>query len=310
MKKLIIVKLFGGLASKLYKLYLAETIRAHLDYDDVVICLDSHDAHGEDFKVQGGLRMAQRSEKALLVCGDFLNRCLRRLRSTRTTLNSRLATFVFLDITRYRFDTRKLEELRVRACGRRVVLCGESGLETDILNRDVISRFQIESGALGEKYLKLVDRVIQNIENVVVLHIRRGDMAFSEPTKAFHGVVDIDYFTDCLRDLKATFNVKSPELYICTDSPTFVAAEIKDNPLLKEAVIITDTNRYEDFCLIRSAKYKILSNSGFGILAAWSNEVLSSTVCYLPKSLVKDEALSARMLEGISWARHVANRGY
>lgn len=142
---------------------------------------------------------------------------------------------------------------------------------------------------------------IQRDPNAVSLHIRRGDYVSSKVHNAFHGVKELEYYHEAIKEIKKT--VEKPTLYVISNDPEWC----KKNLNFKEKMVIVDNNDditggSEDMRLMRTCKHNILANSSFSWWGAWLNENPSKIVI-APKEWFNDKSIDTSDLIPSSWIR-------
>ena len=111
----------------------------------------------------------------------------------------------------------------------------------------------------------------------VAVHIRRGDYASEPKTRAFHGLLDLDYYRSAIQVIAE--KVDRPELFIFSDDHAWVREHLQSN-LPTHYVDCNDAdNGYQDFHLMKQCRHYIIANSGFSRWAAWLNNNSDKVVC-------------------------------
>lgn len=113
--------------------------------------------------------------------------------------------------------------------------------------------------------------ILQKIENTtsVSIHIRRGDYIENPKTNSYHGICDLEYYSQAIDTIKNQVN--NPSFFIFSDDiewakknlitsyPTFWVSDLKGKD-------------YEELYLMSLCKHSIIANSTFSWWAAWLNK--------------------------------------
>ena len=109
-----------------------------------------------------------------------------------------------------------------------------------------------------------------NSTNSVSVHIRRGDYAIRDTTRAFHGLLPLSYYESSIRKIAET--IDKPIFYIFSDDIAWVEKNLQIPYPLQFVHTAEDGYEAVDLKLMSSCKHNIISNSTFSWWAAWLNE--------------------------------------
>ena len=119
---------------------------------------------------------------------------------------------------------------------------------------------------------KLIEKV-----NPVAIHFRRGD--YLNLIDEF-GILDVSYYASIIQEYE--FEIQSRPLWIFTDSPELVTAEIRGTSLENALILIPPGNSSanESLLLMSMCQTLVISNSTFSWWAAYLSK--SSSTIYAP----------------------------
>lgn len=106
-----------------------------------------------------------------------------------------------------------------------------------------------------------------NASNSIALHIRRGDYAANKSTKAFHGLVGLEYYNEAVSRLSK--QIEDPTFFIFSDEPEWCQKNLKLN--YPSVYVNHNKDGAEDMRLMRHCKNNIIANSSFSWWGAWLN---------------------------------------
>jgi len=109
-----------------------------------------------------------------------------------------------------------------------------------------------------------------DIENKIVLHVRRGDYLENSD---IHPSIPLEYYKNCLNEL----NISNPNVLIVTDDIVSVSKEFTD----LNYTHVNGKSELEDFCYIMNADYIIGCNSSF---SWWASYLSNSKKIIFPKT--------------------------
>ncbi|MEI7670047.1 MAG: alpha-1,2-fucosyltransferase, partial [Pseudomonadota bacterium] len=121
---------------------------------------------------------------------------------------------------------------------------------------------------IQNKYKILLD----NKNNVVVVHARRTDYLKNQHMIDFHGPLPIEYYTKAINNISQ--NIKNPMYLLVSDDPSFWVSVINESKELsnKFIFILDDENDVNTLGLLQQFQYFIIANSIFSWWAAWLSE--------------------------------------
>jgi len=112
--------------------------------------------------------------------------------------------------------------------------------------------------------------IIQQQQNAVSLHIRRGDYVSSASTNQIHGICSLSYYhaaIDCVKQ-----QVENPVFYLFSDDAEWVAQNLL--PGIPNATLIQHNqgdDSWQDMALMSKCRHHIIANSSFSWWGAWLN---------------------------------------
>jgi hypothetical protein len=118
--------------------------------------------------------------------------------------------------------------------------------------------------------------------NSVSVHFRRGDYTLTE----FHSILAINYYQEAIDIIRQKVN--NPSLFIFSDEPEWVRANITFDIPFEIVDINKDDYNYLDIELMKNCKHNIIANSGFswwGALLNYNKEA----IVIAPKRWVNSE---------------------
>jgi len=119
-------------------------------------------------------------------------------------------------------------------------------------------------------------------ENTVAIQVRRGDYANSPGTKAFHGLMGLDYFVEAAKILR---DIPGIQAAVFSDEPDWCREYlIPSLPIPARVQSSVIEYPWQDIAGMANCRYHIISNSTFGwlgaYLAAESNGVIYPKVWF------------------------------
>lgn len=164
-------------------------------------------------------------------------------------------------------------------------------------NRDIILKsftFPEVTEPHNIKYLKF----IENIENSVSLHVRRGDYISDANANARHGCCDMYYYEQAISTLDS----------ICDDTHYFIFSDdpewVKDAFELKNMTIIvgnSDELSFRDMQLMSLCKHHVIANSTFSWWGAWLSKNEGTVIA--PKNWFADSSIDTSDIYCEGWLR-------
>lgn len=145
-------------------------------------------------------------------------------------------------------------------------------------------------------------KTIEETPNPVAVHVRRGDFLSNPHALAFHEITPLTYYQQALERLLKTGGT-SAHCFLFSDDPNWVASVLQ--PALGcQSTLVQGLHNHEDLLLMSRCTHNIMSNSGFGWLAAWLNTHPNKQVL-APRRWLKDNTentrLTAHLFDG-DWA--------
>jgi hypothetical protein len=119
------------------------------------------------------------------------------------------------------------------------------------------------------KYSQFIKNEINQTNNSVSLHIRRGDYISSAKTNSTHGVCDLKYYNDGIRYLNEHIGIFT--IFVFSDDILWA----KENLRFKNLVFIDSSEKriaHEDIYLMSLCDCNIIANSSFSWWGAWLNQ--------------------------------------
>ena len=132
--------------------------------------------------------------------------------------------------------------------------------------------FQL-SAPLGESAIRIQQEV--SLCNSVALHVRLGD--YKKARNRHLDVCTPQYYQKALKSILQ--NVDHPKVFVFTNDAEGVDKIVE---LPKTSFIVQGTKDFEDFELIRSCRYAILSNSSFSWWAAYLSRNMDKVIVPTP----------------------------
>lgn len=134
-------------------------------------------------------------------------------------------------------------------------------------SRDAIVKAFAFPDSISDENKKLLKQINQGTS--VSLHIRRGDYASHKSTKAYHGLLDSEYYHKAVSLIVKKF--KETHLLIFSDDPEWC----RENLSFKVPTTFVGQNGVnsgvEDMRLMAACNHNIIANSSFSWWAAWLN---------------------------------------
>ena len=112
-------------------------------------------------------------------------------------------------------------------------------------------------------------QIVENDDNSVSIHIRRGDYVTNAHTSQYHGTCSPEYYYAAMKKIQRT--IPSPHYYIFSDDISWV----KENLSIPGPVTFFEgrgDRDYEELMLMKCCRYNIIANSSFSWWGAWLND--------------------------------------
>ncbi|MGM0588346.1 MAG: alpha-1,2-fucosyltransferase [Bacteroidota bacterium] len=133
-------------------------------------------------------------------------------------------------------------------------------------------------------HLLAIEKKMMATDNIVCVHIRRGDYVKNSHTNKVHGILPLSYYTRAIEIINN--NTQNPSYYIFSDDPNWVHKQ----DIFKGMRIISDAENYdwEEMYLMTQCSHHIIANSSFSWWGAWLAEN-SDQIVIAPKQWFNDE---------------------
>jgi hypothetical protein len=147
---------------------------------------------------------------------------------------------------------------------------------------------------------RVFQKIIENAQNSVAVHVRRGDYVQNEVTKAYHGVCDLEYYKSAMENMK--IEILNPTFFIFSDDKDYVKNTFFEfqNCIFIEGIELD----VEELFLMSICKNNIIANSSFSWWGAWLNK--NENKCVIaPKRWfqIKEMQLQSEDLIPDSWIK-------
>ena len=127
----------------------------------------------------------------------------------------------------------------------------------------------------GERYFQDCEAIIRREFTVikipgvlegesVAIHVRRGDYAHDPTTKAYHGLLGMEYYEKAIAYMIE--RVPGARFYLFSDDPAWIKKHLPGTVI--SCGMMSD---YEELCLMAQCKHQIIANSSFSWWGAWLN---------------------------------------
>lgn len=136
------------------------------------------------------------------------------------------------------------------------------------ISKDIKETFSLKNFS---EYTKKTKELINNDDNSVSLHIRRGDYVSNEIANKVHGTCDLEYYYRAVDFLSKKIDYKN--IFIFSDDIKWC----KENLNLEKynCIYVDSINNkllpHEDIFLMSLCKHNIIANSSFSWWGAWLN---------------------------------------
>jgi len=150
----------------------------------------------------------------------------------------------------------------------------------EILHALVVPDTKLTSEALRYKTL------IQNTQQSISIHIRRGDYISNPETTAFHGICDTNYYALAIKYMETILD--SPTFFVFSDDKAYIQDVFGDKNNFK---LVTDIPfDFEELILMSCCEHNIIANSSFSWWGAWLNQNAGKKVI-APKRWFANDAM-------------------
>ncbi|MCF5767175.1 alpha-1,2-fucosyltransferase [Aeromonas veronii] len=110
-------------------------------------------------------------------------------------------------------------------------------------------------------------KMIENAENSVSIHVRRGDYVNNAAAFETHGVCSVSYYRNAISLIRE--KIVKPHFFVFTNDPLWVNRGLEDIFADVEVTFVEGNSQEEDLWLMSQAKHHIIANSSFSWWGAW-----------------------------------------
>ena len=160
-------------------------------------------------------------------------------------------------------------------------------------------RWDFTFPSLPKDTAEITDR-IQVPNNVVAVHIRRGDYTSNSETNQIHGLCSPEYYCKALKTVADRVTCEL-ELFLFTDDPVWVRENFDTQGMSATVMDFPDhiTSPWHDLHLMLLCKHHIIANSSFSWWGAWLSEGNGMTIA--PKQWFAEKSLTQNSPVPMSW---------
>ncbi len=133
--------------------------------------------------------------------------------------------------------------------------------------QEILREFSLTKDQQTKEYLE-VAKIIENDNDTVSMHIRRGDYVTDIKAKKHHGILGVEYYKQALQ----TIALKNPRIYIFSDDIDWVKENFTFLPKDTYFVSKHNFNSAQEIILMSLCKNNIIANSSFSWWGAWLNK--------------------------------------
>ena len=141
------------------------------------------------------------------------------------------------------------------------------------IRKEIVKEFTIK-GSLTN-YTKLVEKWIQDEDNAVSLHVRRGDYISNKKANVVHGTCSMKYYQNAIKMLNSKLH--NNKYFIFSDDIKWC----KENLKMNNAIYVDNEEKripHEDIYLMSLCSHNIIANSSFSWWGGWLNSNLEKIV--------------------------------
>lgn len=135
--------------------------------------------------------------------------------------------------------------------------------------KEILSEFSLKKQLMTNDFKEIFHQINQEQDNLSI-HFRRGDYVKNKYANKYHGVLDLQYYNYAIKQIASRKKINT--IYVFSDDVDWV----KKNFLLKdkEMVYISERgfNGPQEIILMSACKNNILANSSFSWWGAWLNK--------------------------------------
>jgi len=132
-------------------------------------------------------------------------------------------------------------------------------------------------------------RQIQNTTSVSV-HVRRGDYVDNPTTRAFHGVLGIEYYAAALEHVAAVTGERDLNLFVFSNDIDWCKQSLELG--YRTTFVDSGNSGAEDMRLLKTCRHHVVANSSFSWWGAWLSDHPEKVVV-APKNWFSDPAANA-----------------
>lgn len=137
----------------------------------------------------------------------------------------------------------------------------------DNFKDEIKACLELQNNAVGDAYNFFSEK--SKSENIISVHIRRGDYLRKPIILEWHGVMGKEYYAEAFEQIAKQQRIDRV-LYF-SDDPEWVSRELI--PMMNGEIISSTVskNQYQDFYLMQQCSHNIVANSSFSWWAAYLN---------------------------------------
>jgi len=140
-----------------------------------------------------------------------------------------------------------------------------------------------------------------NNSNSISVHIRRGDYVSDKITQNYHGNCSLSYYEEAISNIAS--KIDDITFFFFSDDLEWVKKQFKDLSYPKFFIDHNQNNdNWKDMFLMSSCNHNIIANSSFSWWAAWLNANIDKKVI-APKKWFSDAEKNANDLIPVEWIR-------
>lgn len=146
---------------------------------------------------------------------------------------------------------------------------------------------------------EMIATEIDNTKTSVSIHIRRGDFINNEKTRAYHGVCEKEYYNRAIKMICE--KIHAPKFFVFSDDISWA----KENMHFQFPVIYVspkESKECEDLILMSKCHHNIIANSSFSWWGAWLNNN-PQKIIIAPNKWVSSSKLNTKDILPDSWIK-------
>lgn len=166
--------------------------------------------------------------------------------------------------------------------------------------KDIREMFSLKKEYITNDFEKMCEKIAENFDESISIHIRRGDYVTNEQANKWHGLLSKDYYYNALDYIKKETGIRKLYIYVFSDDSVWVKENL---PLEGDVTYVSDSfNPAQSIILMSKCKNNIIANSSFSWWGGWLN-TNEEKIVIAPNKWLAGSKRHSRNIVPKSWIR-------